>query len=129
MSDLEYENELNNILLYSMILNYSDDELNKKHCYKNIRKIMSDFDKYFSIFIKPKIIQALFSKIVVIDERCTEKIVLDCCKKENINMYSSQIEYIDFNGKDFMLFLAEVIQRIGIKVVLIFGCDINRSEN
>lgn len=127
-SDLEYQNELNNISLYSMILNYSDEELEKKHCYKNIRKIMNNFDKYFNIFIKPKIIQALFSKIVVIGEGRTEKILFDCCKKENINIYSSQIEYIDFYGKEFMLFLVEIIQSIGIKVVLIFDCDINKSD-
>ena len=128
MSDLAYQNELNNISLYSMILNYSDEELLKKHSYKNIRKIMSNFDKYFNIFIKPKIIQALFSKIVVIGEGRTEKILFDCCKKENRNMYSSQIEYIDFYGKEFMLFFATIIQSIGIKVVLIFDYDINKSD-
>ncbi len=128
MSDSEYKNELNNISLYSTILNYSDDELGKKHCYKSIRKLMSNFDNYFNIFIKPKIIQALFSKIVVVGEGRTEKILFDCCKKEKASMYSSQIEYIDFYGKDFMLFLAEAIQKIGIKVVLIFDCDIKRSD-
>ncbi len=128
MSDLEYIDELNNISLYSMILNYSDNELEKKHCYKSIKKLLSNFDNYFNIFIKPKIIQALFSKIVVIGEGRTEKILFDCCKKENINIYSSEIEYIDFYGKEFMLYLAEVIQKIGIKVVLIFDRDINRSD-
>ena len=89
---------------------------------------MSNFDNYFNIFIKPKIIQALFSKIVVVGEGRTEKILFDCCKKEKASMYSSQIEYIDFYGKDFMLFLAEAIQKIGIKVVLIFDRDIKRSD-
>ena len=128
MSDNEYEYQLNNMSLYKMILDYSDEELNKKHCYKNIRKIMIDFDKYFNIFIKPKIIQALFSKIVIIGEGRTENVLFDCCKKENRNMYSSQIEYIDFYGKEFMPFLAEVIQKLGIKVILIFDCDINKSD-
>ncbi len=118
------------IPFYNDILSITENELeNNKQCFKSISKIFNELDGYFNIFIKPKIIQSLFAKIVIIGEGRAEKIIFDCFKEEKKHQnYIGDVEFIDLYGKEFMLYFSELLKKINIKTIIIFDEDKDKSH-
>lgn len=120
----------NRIPFYNKILSMTNEELeNNKECFKSITKILNKLDGYFNIFIKPKIIQSLFAKVVVLGEGRSEKILFECFKEEKRHQnYMGNVDFIDLYGKEFMLYFSKILNIFGIKTIIIFDEDKNRSD-
>lgn len=118
------------ISFYKKIYSISDIDLDGvKSCYKHIRKYLEIIDKYFDVFLKPKIIQGLFAKIIIIGEGRSEKVLFDCFKKEYCGeKYIGDVEFVDLYGKEFMLLYEKIMSNIGIKPIIIFDRDENKSD-
>lgn len=129
-SNKECLEQFKKIPFYNNILTMTDKELEEdKKCFKSISKIFNTLDGYFNIFIKPKIIQSLFAKIVIIGEGRAEKILFDCFKEEKRHQnYIGDVEFIDLYGKEFMLYFFEILNKVNIKTIIIFDEDENRSD-
>ncbi len=129
-NNAECLNYFSKIPLYNKILSLTDEELDhNSKCFKSIIKIFNKLDSYFDIFVKPKIIQSLFAKIVVLGEGRAEKILFDCFKEEKMHQdYISDVELIDLYGKEFMLYFSQILDLLNIKTIIIFDKDTNHTD-
>ena len=94
------------------------------------RKAKDKMNEYFNIFIKPKLINCLFSKIVIIGEGMAEQVLFNCFKSKKENKdYIGIIEFETLYGKDFIPLFSDIIKDIGLIPIIIFDKDVNVKNN
>ena len=97
--------------------------------YKTTKEALAHFNEYFDIFIKPIILNSVFSKIVVIGEGLSEKILFDCIQNEYGNdLYLSSVSFVTLYGKDFIPFVIAILKDMGIKTVVVFDEDLKSTD-
>ena len=90
---------------------------------------LSHFHEYFDIFIKPIILNSVFSKIVVIGEGIGEKILFDCIQNEYDNdLYLSSVSFVTLYGKDFIPLVISILSSMGLKTLVVFDEDLNSKD-
>ena len=97
--------------------------------YKSTEQALSKFNSYFDVFLKPIILECLFSEIVVIGEGVAEKVLFECVKNKYDSDYKlASVNFITVYGKDFIPLLILIFKNIGLKVFTIYDKDSDKKD-
>ena len=120
---------LNNTVFYSNLINDNKKIYSLDNGYTTTKAALSHFHEYFDIFIKPIILNSVFSKIVVIGEGIGEKILFDCIQNEYDNdLYLSSVSFVTLYGKDFIPLVISILSSMGLKTLVVFDEDLNSKD-
>ena len=97
--------------------------------YQSTKQALLNFNSYFDVFLKPIILECLFSKVVIIGEGVAEKVLFECVKnKYNSDYKLASVNFVTLYGKDFIPLLILIFKNIGLNVFTIYDKDPGKTD-
>lgn len=97
--------------------------------YTSTKESLLHFNSYFDVFLKPIILESLFSKTVVIGEGVAESVLFECVKnKYNSDYKLASVNFVTLYGKDFIPLLILIFRDIGLNVFTIYDKDSCKTD-
>jgi len=121
LPDDEYIKSIRNINIYSLTNNMD----------RSIRQLMSEsiFKRYFTMSIRPKILEYLFCQIAVIGEGIAEQEMFECFKRRySDDAITGNTSFDIVCGKYLMPAFLTILQDIGVRTVAIFDGDNRKTD-